>query len=106
MLCIEIELNGEHYCRAGVPAGVVSAFVNRIDIPAEPGGASAPSTSLSVSGFHFHGPDPGNQTAVHWRDVVRDLQPGDEVRLRLVETNEPDAYTVTPMLPPLPEDEA
>ena len=58
---------------------------------------------LSVSGFHFHAS--GDQTAVHWRDVTRTLLPGDEVRLRIVETDAVDPYTETPTLPDLPEDE-
>ena len=56
-----------------------------------------------MSGFHFHGPD--DQTAVHWRKVVHALESGDEVRLRVVEAPAADPYTVTPMLPPLPDDE-
>jgi hypothetical protein len=118
MVAIEVEINGERYCLAGVPAGVTSAFVNHVDIPAEPNGARFPSTTLTVNGFHFHfhghshshtddtsSEGPGEQTAVHWRDVTRTLRPGDEVRLRIVETDSPDPYTVTPMLPALPEDE-
>jgi protein involved in polysaccharide export with SLBB domain len=103
VIAIEVEINRERYCVAGVPAGVASAFVNHVDIPAEPGGERHPSTMLTVSGFHFHAP--GAQTAVHWRDVAHTLRPGDEVRLRIVETEAVDPYTETPMLPDVPEEE-
>ncbi len=102
MLCLEIALNGDPYARAGLgDEGVISAFVTWVKVgppddtvPVPPG-----STLLTVSGFTL------DHTAVHWGDQLRHLQVGDEVSIRIVDSSEPDAYTVTPMLPELPEDD-
>ncbi len=102
MLCLDIELNGEPYCRAGLgDEGVISAFVSWVKfgppddtVPVPPG-----STLLTVSGFT------GDHTGVHWADQLRHLAIGDTVTIRVLESDTPDAYTVTPLLPDLPEDD-
>lgn len=101
MLCLEIAVNGAPYARAGLgDEGVISAFVSWVkvgppddSVPVPPG-----STLLTVSGFT------ADQTAVHWGDQLRHLAVGDEVTIRVIDSDEPDAPRVTPLLPDLPED--
>ncbi|MEN8145413.1 MAG: hypothetical protein ABFS14_10735 [Gemmatimonadota bacterium] len=104
MRCLEVSVNGKPYCRAGVgETGVVSAFVNWAKfLPIQEGEESLPvppdSTTLSVSGIVDE-----PRAYIHWREVAHCLQPGDTVTIRVVDSDEPDPYVVTPTLPE-PED--
>ena len=101
MLCLEIEVNGEPYCRAGLgDEGAISAFVSWVklgppddSVPVPPG-----ATLLAVSGFT------SEHTAVHWADQLRHLSVGDEVTIRVVDSDQPDPYAITPTLPDVPEE--
>ena len=48
---------------------------------------------------------PADLTHVHWGDVALSLEPGDEIRIRVVSADEADDPIETPQLPPI-EDEA
>jgi hypothetical protein len=96
MICLEITVNGQRYCLAGIgEEGSLSAFVTWVkfgpegepNLPVPPG-----STLLSVSGFTK------DRQAVHWGDAIRHLSVGDEVKIRVVETATPDGFTLTPTL--------
>lgn len=121
MICFDIELNAERYCRAGLDGfGVISVMLHWMDFdgsavtddPEHPFAA----LSLSVMGHQAEraftnedardGVDPPGMTAVHWRDVKRGLRVGDEIRIRIVEADPADADppTETPALPGLPEE--
>ncbi len=102
-MMIEVTVNGERYCIAGVEAGVVSAFVNLLSIEtADPDETPPRSASLSVTGF-TQGPsrEPEDQTSVHWGDVNTMLSAGDEIVIRVLDDGQPDPANVTQMLPPL-----
>ena len=91
MLCLEVSVNGERWCRAGIGEfGSMDAAVTWVGVE----GGSDPPTTLSVTGL------PHGAPALHWRDITRRLVPGDVVEVRLVE-GDPDPATVTPALPPL-----
>ena len=99
MLCLEIDLNGERYCRAGLgDEGAISAFVSWVKFgPPDPTVANPPgSVLLNVSGFT------AEHTAVHWGDQSRHLATGDSVTIRIVDSDLPDVATITPILPALP----
>lgn len=92
MRCLEVEVNGQHHCLAGVgDTGVLSAFVTWVGVM-PPEGATAPNgpTYLSVSGVT------ADQRHVHWRDVTFPLAVGDVVTVRVVEATTPE-----PALPSL-----
>jgi hypothetical protein len=117
MIVLDVELNGRSYCRAGIDGhGVISVMLHWVDIDGEavfddPGHPRAGLT-LSVAGHRAAraytaadveaGREPPPMAPVHWRDVRRGLQAGDEVRVRIVEAEAgaADLYTETPMLPP------
>ena len=91
MLCLEVSVNGERWCRAGIGEfGSMDAAVTWVGVE----GGSDPPTTLSVTGL------PHGAPALHWRDTIRRLVPGDVVEVRLVE-GDPDPATVTPVLSPL-----
>ncbi len=80
MLCFEVSVNGERWCRAGIGEfGSMDAAVTWVGVD----GGSEPPTTLSVTGL------PAGGRGVHWRDITRRLVPGDVVAVRLVEC-EPD----------------
>ena len=97
MFCLEVSVNGERWCRAGIGEfGSMDAAVSWVGVE----GASEPPTTLSVTGL------PQAAAPVHWRDVVRRLVPGDIVEVRLLE-GEPDPATTTPIRPlPWPPEHA
>ena len=43
-------------------------------------------------------------THVHWGEIARQLEPGDEVRIRIVAADEADDPIDTPQLVPIDED--
>jgi hypothetical protein len=93
MLCFEVSVNGERWCRAGIGEfGSMDAAVTWVGV--DRGGAEPP-TTLSVSGL------PHGGRTVHWRDILRRLVPEDTVEIRLVE-GEPDPWTPAPTLPAHP----
>jgi hypothetical protein len=94
MLCFEVSVNGERWCRAGIGEfGSMDAAVTWVGVD---GAGPEPSTTLSVTGL------PHGGGSVHWRDIVRRLVPGDVVEIRLVE-GDPDPWTPAPLLPWPPE---
>ena len=102
MICLDVELRGERY-RVGTEGGVVTAFVNLITLPGMPPyNPQIPETSpvqLAITGFD------AEQRAIHWGTITMPVAVGDVVQIRVVEAAEADAPTLTPMLPPLPEDD-
>jgi hypothetical protein len=93
MLCFEVTVNGQYWCRAGIGEfGSMDAAVTWVGVE---GSGPEPPTTLSVSGM------PYGLTAVHWRDGLRRLVPGDVVEVRLVE-GEPDPFSSPPPQPLLP----
>ncbi len=115
MICFDVEVNGEPYCRAGLdPTGVISVILNwielRPDVLSSPRGQPGPHTSLSVSGYRVNGSiskDPevsSDLTHVHWGEMARHLEPGDEVRIRIVTADRADDPIETPQLPVIEED--
>jgi hypothetical protein len=89
MVCFEVFVNGERWCRAGIGEfGSMDAAVSWVGV--EDG--SKPPTTLSVAGL------PQDSPAVHWRDITRRLAAGDVVEVRIVEAV-PDPATPTAMLP-------
>lgn len=97
MICLEIELNGESFCVAGIDEGAVSAFVTHAFFPSDAVEENLPvppgATLLSVSGFTT------DHRAVHWGENIRMLAAGDAVTIRLVERSDPDPFKETPTLP-------
>jgi hypothetical protein len=98
MRCLEIEINGQRACVAGVGAlGAVSAMVTWVRF--EPEGMEEPapvpsgSNLLSITGI-TEGLD-----SVHWLEVPTRLSVGDEVTIRVVDAEDADPWTVTPQLP-------
>lgn len=110
MLCLEVRVNGELRHRAGLERGiVVSAFVNAL-VGEHPGfrpdlGLSP--VTLTVNGIEgeIEGDRPKESRSVQWGVVGAPLALGDEVSIRIVESDTADAPAVTAMLPDLPEDE-
>ena len=106
-MLLEVVVNGRPFCRAGVEAGVVSAFVNLLQIESpEPADTPPRSASLVVNGFmQGETREPEDQTAVQWGELPTSLQPGDVVVITVVDDGAVDEPTVTPLLPDLDEDE-
>ena len=97
MLCFEVFVNGERWCRAGIGEfGSMDAAVTWVGVN---GGGTEPPTPLSVNGL------PHGRTGVHWGEPLRRLVPGDLVEIRLVE-GDPDPWTATPLLEPWPPEPA
>ena len=93
MLCFDVSVNGERWCRAGIGEfGSMDAAVTWVGV--EDGG-SEPPTTLSVRGL------PHGGGSVHWGDIVRRLVPGDLVEIRLVE-GEPEPWIPAPTFPARP----
>jgi hypothetical protein len=89
MVCFEVSVNGERWCRAGIDEfGSMDAAVSWVGVE----GGSEPPSTLSVAGL------PQDARPVHWRDITRRLIPGDVVEVRIVEAV-PDPATPTPILP-------
>lgn len=116
MIRFDVEVNDEPYCRAGLdPTGVISVILSWVELTpavlASPRGQPGPHTTLSVNGYRLNGPIsedpdvPADLTHVHWGDVALSLEPGDEIRIRVVSADEADDPIETPQLPPI-EDEA
>lgn len=118
MICFDIELNGQRYCRAGIDGyGVVSVMLHWMDFDgsavADEPDHPLSALSLNVMGHvaeraftneeAVEGGEPPPLRAVHWRDVKRGLKLGDELRIRIVERDPADADPPidTPALPPL-----
>lgn len=81
-MILDIELNGEPYCRAGVPEGAVSGFVSYVNVPDEAGIKRQGSAMLSVTGFIRERTSAGvAPTAVHWGDIGQHLVAGDVVTI-------------------------
>lgn len=117
MICFDVKVNGERYCRAGLdPTGVISVILNWIELTpgalSSPRGQPGPHTSLSVSGYRVNGPiseDPdiaSDLTHVHWGEIARHLEPGDEVRIRIVAAEKADDPIETPQLESIDEEDA
>ncbi len=115
MMRFDVEVNGEPYCRAGLdPTGVVSVILNWVELKPEmlssPRGQPGPHTSLSVTGYRVNGPipedpdEPADLTHVHWGEIARLLEPGDEVLIRVVAADEADDPMETPQLEPIDQD--
>jgi hypothetical protein len=115
MICFDVEVNGVPYCRAGLdPTGVISVILNWIeltpDVLSSPRGQPGPHTSLSVSGYRVKGPiseDPdvsSDLTHVHWGEIARHLEPGDEVRIRIIAADRADDPIETPQLSSIEEE--
>jgi len=117
MIRFDVEVNGESYCRAGLdPTGVISVILNWVELTPEmlssPRGQPGPHTTLSVSGYQVNGPipedpdEPADLTHVHWGELARHLEPGDEVRIRVVAADEADDPMATPQLESIEEAES
>jgi len=115
MICFDVEVNGEPYCRAGLdPTGVISVILNWIELTPEvlssPRGQPGPHTMLMVNGHRVNGPIsmdpevPADLSPVHWGEIARPLEPGDEVRIRVVAADRADDPIETPQLPPIDEE--
>lgn len=105
-MLLEVSVNGRVECRAGVEAGVASAFVNVLRI-ADPESDLPPAASvhLTVNGFvQGASRQPEDQVAVQWGDIARTLAAGDEVIIRVVDADDPDPPQQTPMLAALEEE--
>jgi hypothetical protein len=99
---LQLTLNGETYCRAGVEQGVASAFVTLMNLV----GLDGPSASLTVSGFLQEATgEPEDQTAVHWGEIGRPVQAGDVLTIQVLESGDYDEPTITAMLAPAEIDE-
>ncbi len=120
MIVFEVELNEEPYCRAGIDGyGVISLMVHWMDFDGravtERRDHLLSALSLNVGGHRAaraftasdvaEGRDPPPMTSIHWRDVKQGLQVGDELRIRIVESEEVDEPTETQILPPREGDE-
>ena len=105
MRCLEIDINGQRTCVAGAGAlGAISAMVTWVRF--EPEGMEEPapvpsgSNLLSVTGITEA------LESVHWLEMPTHLSVGDAVTIRIVDTDEPDTWTVTPKLPDTLAEEA
>lgn len=114
MIRLDVELNGETYCRAGIDAcGIISFMLHWMDFDGEAVTDDPTSLrkalSMSVSGHRadrpftdaeaLSGEAPPPMTAIHWGEINRGLAVGDEIRIRIVEGDEADPFTETPLLP-------
>ena len=121
MIRIDVELNGESYCRAGLDgSGVISVMLHWMDFDgsAVTDDADHPWSALSfnvighraerafTSDDAREGAEPPGLTPIHWGDVKHGLRVGDELRIRIVEaaSGEADPSIDTPPLPPLHEE--
>lgn len=92
MLCFEVLLNGKKLCLAGVgESGVLSTIVGWVGgsthSPRKRGRTRAGQAYLHVGGG-LSDREPDDHVYSLW--VHRDLQPGDEVSIRLVRATSPD----------------
>jgi len=81
MIAIELYVNDQKISTASLENGVMSAIVNWIKLQEEDDSWHA---GISLAGLD-------NKTSEHVRWVQQDLGVGDEVRIRLVETDTVDA---------------
>lgn len=114
MIVFDVELNGEPYCRAGIDGhGVISLMLHWMDFDGrtvtDERDHLRSALSLNVSGHRAaraftdadvaEGREPPPMTPIHWREVKQGLVVGDELRIRVVESEEADEPTETPMFP-------
>jgi len=88
MIAYEISVNGRRVATAGLRQGVISAIANWVFIPSDL--AKDPGQDWQA-GFSLAGLD--DVTAEHLKWFRRDLQLGDEIRIKLVETDQIDEPT-------------
>lgn len=90
MICFEVRLNGKKVCLAGVgDSGVLSAIVSWAGPPTlTPKGQKKwrDPARLHVGGLY----EPSGNVHIHPRWAQRKLRPGDEVQVRLIESDKPD----------------
>ena len=82
MRALEVSLNGKRICVAGVNNGVVTTYVNLVDHV-----SGEKNDFCAIDGTE--GPAPG--TFYHWGH--RSITVGDELTIRVVETDSVDAPT-------------
>jgi hypothetical protein len=88
MLAYQITINGRHIATAGVQQGVVSAIANWLCLPA---GDSKSSPEAWHAGFSVAATD--EQTSENLKWLRYDVQLGDEISIKLVETETVDEPT-------------
>jgi hypothetical protein len=85
MIAYEVTVNGKRVATAGISQGVVSAIANWVFIPSDAAGDAKADWHA-----HFSVGALDDVTADHLNWFGRDLQVGDEIRLRLIETEQVD----------------
>jgi len=88
MLAFQITINGKHIATAGVQQGVVSAIANWVCLP---WGDSTPSVEDWHAGFSVGAID--EQTSENLKWLRHDVRLGDEISIKLVETDTVDEPT-------------
>ncbi|HZF13172.1 MAG TPA: hypothetical protein VFE33_30645 [Thermoanaerobaculia bacterium] len=88
MICFDVFRNNERLCRAGIgDAGVLSTILTWTGRQGDSGPARS-RLNLVVGGLH--NPAPTVDAYLRWVELF-DLQPGDEITIRIVESPEADA---------------
>ena len=85
MIAYQVKVNGKHVATAGLNQGVVSAIANWMFIPSDI--AFDPKTDWNA-GFSLAGLDDAKDENLKW--FRTDLKIGDEITLKLVETDQVD----------------
>jgi hypothetical protein len=90
MICFEVEINGEIACVAGVgETGVLTSILTWAkNNPASSTERSVNELNLTVGGLKI---DETNAGKAHLDWVRRDLQVGDQIRIKVIECSECDA---------------
>jgi hypothetical protein len=88
MIAYQIAINGKQVATAGVREGVVSAIANWVFIPSDV--ATDPARDWHA-GFSLAGLD--ELTSEHLKWFRRDLRVGDEITIKLIETERVDEPT-------------
>jgi hypothetical protein len=86
MIAIELYVNDKKVATAGVAGGVMSAIVNLVGVLKDPHESDEWHSSISLAGLN-------SQTSEHLRWFSRDLSIGDEVRIRIIESDVVDTPT-------------